>query len=147
MPDSKPLVRQDLVEKVYETKQQLIKQTAEAIGPPAGSQELTAEEIARGWQFKDFRADPEQVWIEELQRVATAFPHMTLAEAMDEARPHVGLRLYPYRDDLASGAGRGDLAEQARWAKTMAEKVSAGPAETATKQPAAAEEEPSYGPE
>ena len=130
MPSSKPLARQDLVAKVYETKELLKKQTAEALGPPAGSQELTAEEIARGWQLRDMTADPEQVWVEELQKAATAFPFMTLGEAIEEARPSVGARLYRYRPDLATGGGRGsDLAEQARWAKTMADKMAAGASE------------------
>lgn len=126
MPDSKPLVRQDLIARVYETKQQLIKQTAEALGPPAGSHELTAEEIARAWDQRDLAADPEQIWIEELQKAATAFPFMTLAEAVEEARPSVGARLFKYRPDLASGAGRGELGDQARWAKTMADKKTGG---------------------
>lgn len=125
MANVDPGIRQQIIENIYQEKRSLIQKAAEALGPSPDAHQLTAQEEELAWEYPDPQQASmrETVWQEELQAAAQKYPDLDITDLIEEARPHVGARLFPFRSRLIGSGGRVDVREQADYADNVLKRV------------------------
>lgn len=120
-----PTLRATILKHAYEIKRDLIRQAGEVLGPAADAHRLTAREEEYAWDEPDHQqiSLAQNAWKEEIDAARQKFPDLTLEELIEEARPHVGARLFPFRTQIIGSAGRVDVRDQAEAANKIRDRA------------------------
>jgi hypothetical protein len=109
-----PTLRQTMVKHGYEMTRTLKREAGEVLGPPVDSHRLTAQEEEFAWDEPDHQqySLAQKVWAEEVAAAKQTYPDLSLEDAIEEARPHVGARLFPFRVQMIGGSDGLDIRDQ-----------------------------------